>query len=246
MSPQPSELLASAQAAGAPSQVRVGGMPKDSEGLSLTDRVYLAIKDDIALVRLAPGESIIEPALSERFGVSKTPVREALRLLAHEDLVLILPRKGYVVRPLGFQDIVEVFSLRLLLQPQVFGQAALRRLPHQIHRLHELSAAFQDAPDWASEVVRGMALNLYVAEIAGPSRGARILQGLFLESQRFWLLTRQVPGTEEWTKQDDDRYNAALIDAIERGDASAARQVTAEYVTVLQSHVLAGLAPVGS
>lgn len=216
-------------------------LPPGTEGLSLTDRVYLAIKDDIANVRLQPGETIIEPVLAERFGVSKTPVREALRLLAHEDLVLILPRKGYVVRPLGFEDVVEIFALRAVLQPPVFAEAARRRLPHQVMQLRELWSRFEAADDRASEVVIGQQFNMSVTEMAGPTRAARILHGLFLESQRFWLLSRHVPGPDGWQKADDLSYYERLLDTLERGDADAAGQVAAEYVGVLQSRVLGSM-----
>ena len=77
--------------------------------VSLTDQIYERVRQEIIEAKWRPGQILLEPELAALYGVSKTPVREALRLLVQEDWVIILPRKGYLVRPLRLGDIGEVF-----------------------------------------------------------------------------------------------------------------------------------------
>ena len=74
--------------------------PDDPRPRSLTEQVYEALREDILRARRRPGQVVAEPELALHYGVSKTPVREALRLLAQDGCVIVLPRKGYLVRPL--------------------------------------------------------------------------------------------------------------------------------------------------
>ena len=73
-------------------------------GRSLTDRIYRALKEDILASRLG-SEPMVETAIARKYGYRRRPVREALRQLTHEGLVIVLPRKGYIVRPMGVSDI---------------------------------------------------------------------------------------------------------------------------------------------
>ena len=96
---------------------------------SLTEQVYDALKREILTARLRPSQPLIENELAARFGVSKTPIREALRLLVQDGWIVVLPRKGYLVAPLSLEDVREVFALRLLLELQVTGEAASQARP---------------------------------------------------------------------------------------------------------------------
>lgn len=73
---------------------------------------------------LAPGEIVVEPRLAERFNISKTPVREALRILEAQGLVSVLPKKGYLVQTMTPQDLSEVLDLRMLLEPHAAAEAS--------------------------------------------------------------------------------------------------------------------------
>ncbi|MGW2688375.1 GntR family transcriptional regulator [Streptomyces sp. NPDC001414] len=89
---------------------------------SRTEYVLDAIRHDILTGRLTPGRALVETELAARFGVSKTPVREALKTLAGTGLVLMSPYKGVTVRTVDAAMAHEVYDVRLLLEPE-----ALRR-----------------------------------------------------------------------------------------------------------------------
>lgn len=188
-------------------------------GTSLSSRVYGALRDDILHVRLRPGQTIVEPTLSQRFGVSKTPVREALGLLVRDGLVLVMPHKGYVVRPVGFDDVAEIVSLRLALEPGVAADAARRHLPHQLTELEDLLAKGRDAQNSTDEVLASLAFHETLCEIAGDTRTTRIVRELVFEAHRFWMLP---PGPDpEITVTTWDAYQT-IYEAVAAGDATAA------------------------
>jgi len=116
-------------------------------GQSAADVVYQRIKDEIVMARLEPGALVDEISLAERFRVSRTPIREALRRLEQDGLVTTIPRRGTLVRRPTLQDIVEIDQIRLLLEPAAARLAAgrvnadaLEKIADQLQRL-EASAA---------------------------------------------------------------------------------------------------------
>ena len=119
-----------------------------------TRRAYEAIRDGITFGTHEPGEWLREASVADDLGVSRTPVREALRMLASEGMVELVHNRGARVVRWSAEDIDEVYRLRALLEGQGAAMAARRALPAQVDHLDELEARFeeslsQDAPVWA-------------------------------------------------------------------------------------------------
>lgn len=109
----------------------------------LSDRIRLAIADDITTGALAPGTQLDEQQLGDRFGASRTPVREALRQLAAEGLVEMRPRRGAVVAVLTTERVFEMFELSAEIEALCVRLAAWRMTPVErsaLRRIHEESA----------------------------------------------------------------------------------------------------------
>ena len=90
------------------------------------DRAYLAIRDLIVSLELAPGAVIDERALMQRLGLGRTPVREALRRLAQEQLVEVFPRRGMFVTNVDVRDLARISEVREALEPEAARLAAER------------------------------------------------------------------------------------------------------------------------
>jgi GntR family transcriptional regulator, rspAB operon transcriptional repressor len=196
---------------------------------SLTEQVYAAIKEEILLVERAPGEMVAEPELALRYGVSKTPIREALRLLVQDGWVLALPRKGYLIRPLALEDVREVFVLRLAIEPALTLEAARRATPADIVRLVELVDQ-QRTPleDIERSLRAAREFHMTIAEIAGNRRAIRLLEGLLDEIRRLHHLMPQL----EWhigSKAELDAHEE-IVGALQRGDAEAASMSMREHL----------------
>jgi DNA-binding GntR family transcriptional regulator len=91
--------------------------------------VYEALRDDILWLRLAPGSAIDEVALATRFEISRTPVREALMLLAAEHLVVFLPNRTSIVPPLSLHNLGHYMDMYLLLSRSAIRGAVMSYRP---------------------------------------------------------------------------------------------------------------------
>ena len=93
---------------------------------SLSNQVYLHLRDAILNGTYQAGDSLVETKLAEELGVSRTPIREALRQLELEELVTAVPSRGAVVQGISPQDVDDIFVIRLLIEGQAARWAALR------------------------------------------------------------------------------------------------------------------------
>lgn len=106
----------------------------------LSDRAYDTLKHAILSGNLRPGDPLVELELSRRFGIGRTPIREAIRRLREEGLVRLIGNKGAFVERMGFTDIEEALLLRELLEVAAI-QRGIDAIPEE--RLKELDAAFE-------------------------------------------------------------------------------------------------------
>jgi DNA-binding GntR family transcriptional regulator len=112
---------------------------------TLTDRAYTEIEELIVTLQLAPGEAVSEQMLSERLGIGRTPIREALQRLARERLVAILPRRGVVVSAIDVAAQLRLLEVRRELERLVARGAARRATDEERERFSELARLFEKA-----------------------------------------------------------------------------------------------------
>jgi DNA-binding GntR family transcriptional regulator len=114
---------------------------------SLADRAYLSIRDLIVSLELAPGALIDERRLVETLGIGRTPVREALRRLAQEQLVEVFPRRGMFVTGVDVRDLARISEVRAALEPEAARLAAERATDEERDALAELSDQIKGGAD---------------------------------------------------------------------------------------------------
>lgn len=110
-----------------------------SAELTATSAVLSSLRGDLASGYLAPGDQIVQERLAERYGVSRAPLREALRLLESEGLVTHEPHRGYFVTSLSVADLDEVYRLRALLEAEAITIGVPRLSPADIDRIEALA-----------------------------------------------------------------------------------------------------------
>jgi len=113
----------------------------------LADQAYLAIRGLIVSLELAPGAVIDERALMQRLGIGRTPVREALRRLAQEQLVEVFPRRGMFVTGVDVRDLARISEVREVLEPEAARLAAERATEAERDELAALSDEIGRAGD---------------------------------------------------------------------------------------------------
>jgi GntR family transcriptional regulator, rspAB operon transcriptional repressor len=210
-------------------------------GRSLTDQVYDLLKEEIIRGERPPGDILSEYDLAEKFQVSKTPVREALRLLAQGGWVIVMPRKGYLVQPLGLDDVREIFAIRGLIEPSIAAQAASAGNADAIRRLRALVEEQADAGDDLDRALGSARLfHITLAETAANGRMRRILSELVDEVRRLHFL---LPNVESHiTSQEELQAHRSIAEAIANGDSQQASELMRVHLIEVARTLVLGFA----
>jgi DNA-binding GntR family transcriptional regulator len=210
--------------------------------MSLTDDVYDQLRDQILRVERRPGDVIYEADLAKEFEVSKTPVREALRLLAHTGWVVVLPRKGYIIRPVELRDVRDIFAIRRMIEPTLAEEAAKSATDEQIAQLDELLTRQSNADNTGDALVAAREFHLEFAAISGSHRVHSMLEGLVDEVRRLHYL---LPNVETHiTSEQEIRAHTSILKAIRDRDPDAARARTIEHLNEVAHTLVRGFAGV--
>jgi DNA-binding GntR family transcriptional regulator len=196
-----------------------------------SDQLREAIEEEIAMGRLSPGSRVDEQALAARFGVSKTPIREALIQLASSGLVDVRRRKGATVSVLQPQRLFEMFDVMAELEATCARRAARRMLPEHETALKKALEACRRAaaagdPDAYFHENEGFHRAIYLAS-----------QNEFLAEQALALHRRLRPYRRLQLRVRDRMGNSlaeheAIVEAMLKGDGELAAERLRGHVTV--------------
>ncbi|MEU1176085.1 GntR family transcriptional regulator [Streptomyces sp. NPDC005820] len=196
---------------------------------AVRERVLATLRQDIIAGRLRPGDRLVERELAERFGVSRVPVREAIRSLVAEGFVLFESARRTVVRRLTPDDVKELFELREALEVYAAGLAAARATPDALTHLRELldqAATATAAGD--AETITDVNTRFHDAILAMAGNSLLISVMEPVDGRMRWL-TRQ---NEEWPQlltEHRELYDALASGDPDRARAHALRHVQANY-----------------
>jgi DNA-binding GntR family transcriptional regulator len=197
--------------------------------LSLHEEVAKRIRDRIYQRHLKPGDRIDEMALAAEFGISRTPLREALKVLQSEGLVTLTPRKGCVVAELSGKDLDDIYDLLTLLESRSAGEAATRASSEDIHKLQRLSERCEVAAD-KGDLAGYRAANAALHDALLVIGGNRWQHSIVVDLKNVLNLTQHVtlnlPGRMERSLQD----HRELMDAISKRDGELARATMLAHV----------------
>ncbi len=214
-------------------------LPRDGD-LSLTEQVFNALKGEILRSQIRPGSVVIEGDLAERFGVSKTPIREALRLLVQDGWIEVMPRRGYLVRPIGLDDLREVYELRRILESGVVRKVIEqmnRKTVADLRRLIEAQADAGDSLETSIEASRDFHLSL--ARLTGNERLVKSVAALLDEVER---LLRMLPElVSVMTSTSEIEAHRRLVDALEEHDADLAESLMLAHLADISRSLLDAL-----
>jgi DNA-binding GntR family transcriptional regulator len=217
------------------------------KGANSGTAAYQRLRHAIMRLELAPGAGVSEAQLVDRFGFSKAAVRAALARLRAEGLVVAEPRRGHVIAPLTMRDVIEIYDLRLLLEPPATAAAAGRIEGDELARMRELAEPPVDPGD-APSLERFMSANrtihLAIVEAAGNRRAARIVERLLDDSERARLVALRTGAASHGVRARQELQ--LVLAALQAGDgpraaelmAAAIRQFRDELVESLQRAAL--------
>jgi GntR family transcriptional regulator, rspAB operon transcriptional repressor len=200
--------------------------------------VHERLRDEILTCRLPPGSDLREAELAARFGVSKSPVRDALFRLGQEGLVVTLPRQGWRVTPVSIRDALEMFQLRAILESACV-EAAAAAPPERLRGLDRFRR-FEPSRHPLGFASYNAAFHRELAELSGNSRLRRAVNDLIDQMQRVVTL-----GLATLRGQDPRQLvgqHAAIIDALQAGEGRKAARLVRRHVAEAQKRVARALA----
>jgi DNA-binding GntR family transcriptional regulator len=196
---------------------------------SLVDRVHAVLREWILAGELAPGTRLRQTALADDLGISRTPLREALRLLAAEGLVTLQPQRGAVVADLTAADVRAAWEARLAVEPACARLAALRRPAEALAAMRQAITDQRAGPhEPAAMFVANRGFHLALAAASGNPQLAAFLASIWVPRIALTILGRQ-----GLTFEQDLRYAAeheAIADAVDAGDPERAARLTHEHI----------------
>lgn len=204
---------------------------------SLVELALDRIRRDILRGVFAPGERLVEEQLTRRFGISRAPVREALRQLGEQGLVEHLPRRGVRVCELSARDMTELFGLRDALErfavDEMFAGSG-RRDPARLARLQRATERIERA---AADDGEGAAVDraeahrefhLALVELAGHRHLVRVFEPVILQLQ-LYMATNMRREAEQRSPAEGARRHRRLYEAVVAGDRAAVLDALAHH-----------------
>jgi DNA-binding GntR family transcriptional regulator len=205
---------------------------------SVVDRVYAALRFRIVSGELARGTKLRQEALAEELGVSRTPLREALRRLAAEGLVEFLPNRGARVTQLQLKQIRAAYEARLALEPGAARFAARRRPAGEIAAMHAAIADQRRRRRSRDAYAASRAFHLALVHAAGNEYLARFAETLWVPGLAEAIYERQAANPD--ALRHDVPEHAAIVEAIEAGDEDRAAELTRAHIASALATLLPG------
>ena len=188
---------------------------------TLTERAYTALEEMIVRLELPPGAAVSEAMLSERLGIGRTPIREALQRLARERLVQILPRRGVIVSDINVKAQLRLLELRREIERLVARGAARRATDEERARFAELAKGFEQAARGGDDVAFlriDREFNELCLRAARNEFAETAMTAMAALSRRFWYLHYKQAADMPVTA----KLHANIARAVARADPEAA------------------------
>jgi DNA-binding GntR family transcriptional regulator len=199
------------------------------EKVSIRERIGRALRAAIVSGEMEPGVVYSAPALGARFGVSATPVREAMLDLVKEGLVDVVPNKGFRVTEIGESDLDEITELRLLIEPPVVRQVTRHIPAEDLPVLRELAQVIVDCANEGNLVEYTEAdrvFHLRLLSYADNTRMTNLVSDLRAHTRLFGLSIL----LERGELVDSAREHLDIVDTIERRDSRAVERLMRNHI----------------
>ncbi len=207
-----------------------------SESIKITaeplhKRAAAIIREMIIGGQLSPGEQIQENSLCDDLGISRTPLREALKALEAEGLVTLLPRRGAIVTEITSEHLEDMFELAMVLEVhavKILCEKATEKQIESLEKIHRKLVSSHNMKRYKDYITQNEAFHVEIIKIAGNSYIRDIHNSLIAHLRRARVLGMKVHVS-------NDRFVAAhekIMAAIKRRDTKVAQEELANHQTV--------------
>jgi DNA-binding GntR family transcriptional regulator len=208
---------------------------RSGAGELLADRAYVELRDQIVTLAIPPGAPLHEESLGRELGLGRTPLREAVKRLALENLVAVYPRRGTFVTEINITDLAHVSDVRVQLEGHAAYRAAQRLTGPQRDELDALLDEIAQPDGRAAADLMGLdaRIHRFVYRCAGNPYLRDTLERYLNLSLRIWyLVLGRLPHLFERVHEHGD-----LLQAIRDGNAERARAIAADHVETFEREI---------
>ena len=202
-------------------------------------KIFHALRQEILSCGIRPGEEVRESELAQRFGVSKSPIRDALQKLEFEGLIEIVPRRGHRVAPISISDAEDMLDLREILEAGALRHIAARASDEALRELDGFRTANTD--DLAEFAEYNRIFHLSLCELSGNSRLAQTMAGLMENYDRLCVVSLTSLRDAIGGMDDAVVDHNLIIDALQARNAPAAVRVSARHIKKSRTQIMRGL-----
>lgn len=199
----------------------------------LREIVFESMREAILSGVLQPGERLMEIQLAEEMGVSRTPVREAIRKLELENFVVMIPRKGAYVAGVSSKDVADVFEIRSALEGLAAGLAAERITEDELEQMERVLfyRASEGELDLEQIVKSDTDFHALVYSASRNERLIQILANLREQIQRFRATSLAVPGRNKLALEE----HRAIVDALRNHNSEEAQSLAIAHIVTAEN-----------
>lgn len=203
----------------------------------LREMVYEELKMQILTGAIAPGTRMMEVELAQQIGVSRTPIREAIRKLEKEGLVIIKPRRGAYASQVSTEDMVEILEVRQNMEGLAAYFAASRMQPDQLTELKKISEKYDVAVSEGNmeDMIKG---DTKFHRIIVESCNNKILVQMIEQLQELVLRFRYIYYDDFSRAENMPEEHKIILHAIESKDAEAAREAAELHINRMKQLVI--------
>jgi DNA-binding GntR family transcriptional regulator len=204
--------------------------PVQETTIKPAETIYRTLKNEILRGVVEPGALLSESKLAKRFGVSRTPVREALSMLNNDRLISSLPQRGHQVRTIPFSEAMDAFRLRELLEVEAIRLAVNRISDEKITYLKQLIENAKDNDLY----VANYEFHTTIAKASGNRILAEYIEELLALMERILVVH------PDFLKYSNEaiRPEAEIVEALEKRDENAACEAMRRHIRDTMSKVL--------
>ncbi len=200
-----------------------------SIGLSLSGRVFVKLENDILNGKYKPGGSLNESKVADELNVSRTPVREAIRQLELEGLLVYIPNKGAIVKGLSSEDVRDIYDIRMKIEGLAAKRAAANITPEQLEELKEV-VEFEEFYTNKGDTNQILKLDTKFHEIIFRASGSRLLNRTLTSFHHYIQRARSLSLEDNERAKKALNEHMAIMKSIEAGDKEKAERLMSKHI----------------
>lgn len=202
-------------------------------------RIFEELREDIMSCDLQPGEELREVALAEKYGVSKSPIRDALQRLEFEGLVEIAPRQGHRIVPISISDAEDILDLRETLETAATRRIAAHASDEDLATLDEFRTT--DVSSLRNFARYNRDFHAKINAMAGNRRHAATMRSLMDNYERLCIVSLSSRRQEAKDMQAALDDHNKIIDALQARNGRTAARLCAKHIRKSHVQVMRGL-----